>query len=934
MHHLGRDLGHGPLFSQKLPSSQRKMPTLLDMVGPGASSTPQLVLASRPSLNAIFHPKTVAVIGASEKPGSVGRTLLRNLLDQPFGATIFPVNPKRNNVLGIRGYRDIAAIGERVDLAVIATPADTVPDVLEQCVVAGVRGAIVISAGFAEHGEHGRELEMRMKQILASGKLRVIGPNCLGVMNPRTGLNATFAQSGALPGNLAFLSQSGALCTAILDWSRRENVGFSGFVSVGSMIDVDWGDLIYHFGDDPHTSSILVYMESIGNARSFLSAAREVALEKPIIIIKPGRTEAARKAAASHTGAITGTDEVFEAAFRRAGVLRVSTIAELFGMAEVLSKQSRPKGPRLAIVTNAGGAGVLAADALLSNCAQLAEITPETMSMLDKFLPPSWSHGNPVDTLGDCSPEDYARAVEVVSNDPGCDAVLSILAPQGMTDPDQSSRLLCKVAEGVTKPLLASWMGGNIMQTACDLMNAAKIPTFDYPDAAARAFAYMWRYTSNLQALYETPAFAGTLPVDGPRRVSQIISAARQQSRTILTEHESKQILQAYEIPATSTRVATTVQEATAVAEELGYPVVLKLHSHTVTHKSDKGGVHLNLESADAVKKAFEQIRAAFEPSGAFAGVTIQPMVSTSGYELILGSSIDPQFGPVLVFGLGGQLVEVLHDRAHALPPLTTTLARRVMENTQIFQALKGVRGRKSVDLAQLEELLVRFSELVIENPRIADIEINPLLAGPHQLVALDARVILHPNPVTDADLPRPAIRPYPTHYISTFRNKDGLQFTVRPIRPDDEPMMVAFHRHLSERSVYYRFFSPLELSFRTSHERLITKVFIDYDREIALAAEHTGKDGKTVIAGIARMIREHTGNSAEVAFVVADSFQRKGLGTYLMQQTIEIARQEGLSSIHGVLLFENSEMRKVFEKVGFRFDEPEAGVSSARLKL
>ena len=910
------------------------MPTLIDMVSSVANPTPQLALASRPSLSAIFHPRSVAIIGASEKPGSVGRTLLRNLLDQPFGAIIFPVNPKRNNVLGIRSYRDISAIGERVDLAVIATPADTVPAVLEQCVAAGVRGAIVISAGFAEHGEHGRNLEAKIREILASGKLRVIGPNCLGVMNPCTGLNATFAQSGALKGNLAFLSQSGALCTAILDWSRRENVGFSGFVSVGSMIDVDWGDLIYHFGDDPHTSSILIYMESIGNARSFLSAAREVALQKPIIIIKPGHTEAARKAAASHTGAITGTDEVFEAAFRRAGVLRVSTISELFGMAEVLSKQSRPKGPKLAIVTNAGGAGVIAADALLSNGAQLAEISSETIGTLSSFLPPSWSHANPVDTLGDCNPEDYAKTVEIVSNDPGCDAVLSVLAPQGMTDPNETSRLVAKVAEGVTRPLLASWMGGNIMRSAYELMNAAKIPTFDYPDSAARAFAYMWRYTSNLQALYETPTFTGSLPVDGPRRVSQIVAEAQSQHRTILTEHESKQILEAYEIPTTPVKVVTSAREAVAAAEEFGYPVVLKLHSQTVTHKSDKGGVHLNLVNADAVRSAFDKIRDAFEGSGAFDGVTIQPMISTPGYELILGSSVDSQFGPVLVFGLGGQLVEVLQDRAHALPPLTTTLARRVMENTHIFQALKGVRGRKPVDLFQLEELLVRFSELVVENPRIADIEINPLLASPDKLIALDARVILHPRSVTDADLPRPTIRPYPTHYISKFTNKEGEQFTVRPIRPDDEPMMVDFHRHLSERSVYYRFFSPLELSFRTSHDRLITKCFIDYDREIALVAEHIAKDGKVVIVGVARIIREHTGNSAEVAYIVADNFQRKGLGTYLMQKTIEVARQEGLSNIHGVLLYENSEMRRLFERVGFKFGEPEAGVWSARLTL
>ena len=472
------------------------------------------------------------------------------------------------------------------------------------------------------------------------------------------------------------------------------------------------------------------------------------------------------------------------------------------------------------------------------------------------------------------------------------------------------------------------------MQVADLVMNAAKIPTFEYPDAAARAFSYMWRYTSNLQALYETPVFTGALPINGPRRIEEIITAASQQSRTILSEHESKQILEAYEIPVTGTIIAITAEEAIAAAEQLGYPVVLKLHSRTVTHKSDKGGVKLNLQNAQTVRGAFGEIHKAFESDGAFDGVTVQKMISSDGYELILGSSTDRQFGPVLVFGLGGQLVEILRDRAHALPPLTTTLARRMMEGTNIFHALKGTRGRKPVDLVKLEELLVRFSELIIENPRIADIEINPLLAGPDTLVALDARVILHPASINDADLPRSAIRSYPAQYVSSFTSKEGLEFVVRPIRPDDEPLVVEFHRHLSERSVYYRYFSPVELSHRTSHERLITKCFIDYDRELALVAEHRNKDGKLEFLGIARMIREHTGNSAEVAFIVADKFQHQGLGRYLMDRTIEIARKEGLSSIHGVLLFENAGMRKLFEKVGFEFSDADRGVSAARLTL
>ncbi|HYX52263.1 MAG TPA: bifunctional acetate--CoA ligase family protein/GNAT family N-acetyltransferase [Candidatus Limnocylindrales bacterium] len=882
----------------------------------------------------LFHPKTVAVIGATEKPASVGRTLLRNLLDHPFGATIFPVNPTRSNVLGIRCYPNISSIGEQIDLAVVVTPASTVPDVLEECDAAGVRGAVVISAGFAELGSVGKEREGRIRKILSSGRMRLIGPNCVGIMNPRTGLNATFAQSNALPGNIAFLSQSGALCTSILDWSRRENVGFSGFVSVGSMLDVSWGDLIYHFGDDPYTSSILIYMESIGDARSFLSAAREVSLRKPIIVIKPGQTEAARKAAASHTGSITGADEVFEAAFRRAGILRVSTIGELFDMAEVLSKQPRPQGPRLAVVTNAGGAGVLAADALLASGGQLAEITPETLQSLNSFLPEAWSHANPIDTLGDSGPEVYARALEVASKDPNCDAVLSILAPQGMTEPEKVATLLSRATEHIKKPLLASWMGGARMQLAANVLNEAKIPTFEYPDAAARSFAYMWRYSSNLQALYEAPEFTGNLPEDGPKRVADIIKEATEQNRTILTEHESKQILAAYELPVTSSNVVSSADDAVKAADKIGYPVVLKLHSLTVTHKSDRGGVALNLQNADAVRNAFESIRAAFSADNSFNGVNVQPMIKPSGYELILGSSTDSQFGPVMVFGLGGKLVEVLKDRAHALPALTTTLARRMMENTRIFQALKGVRGEKAVDIEKLEELLVRFSELVVENPRIADIEINPLLAGPDGIIALDSRVILHPSAIKDADLPRPAIRPYPTQYVSTWKANDGMEFKMRPIRPDDEALMVDFHHQLSEMSVYMRFFLPLKLDFRTSHERLFTKCFIDYDREIAIVAEYTDEEGKRRMAGVARLIRKHSDNTAEVAFLIADKFQNRGLGTHLLERMIEIARHERISALEGATLSDNYNMKDMFSRAGFRFSPPEDGVVTAILHL
>jgi acetyltransferase len=859
---------------------------------------------------------------------------MRNLLEQPSGATIFPVNPTRSNVLGIRCYPSVASIGEPVDLAIVVTPAATVPDVLSECEKVDVRGAVVITAGFAETGAEGRQREDAIREVLASGKMRLIGPNCLGIMNPRTGLNATFAQSNALPGNIAFLSQSGALCTAILDWSRRENVGFSGFVSVGSMLDVNWGDLIYHFGDDPYTSSILIYMESIGDARSFLSAAREVALRKPIIVIKPGHNEAARKAAASHTGALTGSDEVFEAAFRRCGILRVNTIGELFDMAEVLSKQPRPRGPRLAVVTNAGGAGVLATDALLDSGGQLAQLSQDTKDTLNKFLPKAWSHDNPVDTLGDAGPETYVKALEIVSRDPNCDAVLSILAPQGMTDPEKSASLLGHAAETINKPLLASWMGGARMQLAANVLNEAKIPTFEYPDDAARSFASMWRYSSNLQALYEAAEFTGELPQDGPKRVSAIIAEAQQKNRTILTEYESKQILAAYDFPVTPIRKANSPDEAVKAAEELGYPVVLKLHSETVTHKTEGGGVKLDLRNADAVRAAFAAIETAYTAKNSFNGVTVQPMIKTAGYELILGSSTDPQFGPVMVFGLGGVLVEVLRDRAHALPPLTTTLARRMMEHTRIAEALKGVRGQKPVDIDRLQELLVRFSEIVIENPRIADIEINPLLASSEGMIALDARVILHSRSIKDADLPHPAIRPYPGQYISKWQANDGTAFTLRPIRPDDESLMVDFHHQLSETSVYMRFFLPLKLDFRVSHERLFTKCFIDYDREIAIVAEYTDEQGVRRMAGIGRLIRKHSDNSAEVAFLVADKFQNRGLGTQLLERMIYIAKKEGISALEGATLSDNYGMKDMFARAGFKFSPPEDGVVTAVLHL
>ena len=883
-------------------------------------------------LKAIFRPSTIAVIGASDRPGSVGRTLLWNLISHPFGGTVFPVNPKRSSVLGIKAYPTIGAVPEAVELAIIATPAPTVPAIIRDCIAAGIKGAIVVSAGFKEIGEPGIALEQDILHLVNQSSLRLIGPNCLGVMNPQIGLNATFAGTMAKPGNVAFISQSGAICTAVLDWSRRENVGFSAFVSIGSMLDVDWGDLIDYLGDDPHTRSIVIYMETIGNARSFLSAAREVALAKPIIVIKAGRTEAAAKAAASHTGSLAGSDAVLDAAFRRCGVLRVDAIAELFDVAEVLAKQNRlPQGPKLTIITNAGGPGVLTTDALIKSGGKLAALSDDTRQALDQILPPHWSHSNPIDILGDADSERYTQTLDIAAKDPNGDGLLVILTPQAMTNPTRTAEQLKTYAQQINNPVLASWMGGAEVLEGEAILNQASIPTYPYPDAAARLFTFMWRYSYNLRALYETPVLATDWHHNGadPSRVAPLLESVQGQGRSLLTEAESKQVLAAYAIPVVQTLKATSVVAAVDCANQIGYPVVLKLNSESITHKTDVGGVKLNLNNAAAVQQAYQAIAAAVTAkvgASAFDGVTVQPMISRDDcYELILGSSVDPQFGPVLLFGAGGQMVEIIRDSAVALPPLTTTLARRLLERTQVYKALKGIRGRTAVDLEQLEQILVRFSQLVVEQPRIKEIDINPLLAAPadaaiaHTLQALDARVVLHSADVNLEDIPKPAIRPYPSQYCTEWTLKDDRPVTIRPIGPEDEPLLVQFHKTLSEESVYLRYFHLMKLSQRTAHERLTRICFIDYDRQIALVVDYENpQTGEHEILGAGRLTRQHGTNEAEFAMLVADSAQHLGIGTELLRRLIQIAQQESIERITAEILLENRAMQHVCQKLGF----------------
>ncbi len=906
---------------------------------------------NRNKLDVFFQPKSVAVIGATGKAGHVGRAILWNLISNPFGGTVYPVNPKRAAVLGIRAYPSVLAVPERVDLAVLVTPADSVPTVMRECAKAGVAGAVIISAGFRETGPRGLELERETLDAARAGGIRLIGPNCLGVMRPASGLNATFAPAIARPGTVALISQSGAICTALLDWSLREQVGFSAFVSVGSMLDIGWGTLIDYLGSDPQTRSIVIYMESIGDARSFLSAAREVALSKPILVIKAGRTELAAKAAASHTGSLAGSDAVLDAAFRRVGILRIGELGDVFQMTEVLARQPRPSGPRLTIITNAGGPGVLAIDALAGLGGEPSSLATETIEALNQVLPPHWSHANPIDIIGDAGPERYEKAVKIAAKDPNTDGLLVIMTPQAMSDPVEIAKKLVPFAALKDKPILASWMGGEKASEGEAVLNATGIPTFSFPDAAVRAFHYMWRYSYNLRALYETPAITlmarTTAPnacaLDGSAHATELaarlIEKVREGGRTLLTEFESKQLLAHYGIPTVETRLATTEEQAAVAANSLGYPVVVKLNSWTVTHKTDVGGVKLSLYDAAAVRKAYRDIQDAVT-SGLggehFQGVTVQRMVSAVGYELILGSSIDAQFGPVLLFGTGGQLVEVFQDRALALPPLNTTLARRFMEQTRIFAALKGVRGRKPVDLETLERLLVRFSQLVLEQNWIREIDINPLLASSETLLALDARVVLYPQGTNLSEIPKPAIRPYPSQYAGDVVLKDRRVLHVRPIRPEDEPEFVRFHATLSDESVYRRYFYFMNLESRVRHERLIRMCFIDYDRQMAFIAKTSDSAGGTgEIVGVGRLIKVPGTNQAEIAVLVSDALQKRGLGTALVQRLVEFARDENLELLTASFLAENQSIEKLFQSLGFAFcDSTEPEIREAQLRL
>jgi acetyltransferase len=890
------------------------------------------------NLDKIFNPKSVAIIGASDEEGSVGYAIVKNFTQLGYAGKVYFVNMRKPEILGVKTYPTVGQIPEPVDLAMIATPAKTVPDVMEQCGKAGVKGAIIVSAGFKETGAEGKALEDKILEIKKKYGIRIIGPNCIGVIRPRINLNATFVDKVPKPGKIAFLSQSGALGSAILDWAIHENIGFSNFVSVGSMIDVDFGDLIDYFGTDPQTRSILMYVEGITEARKFMSAARHFARTKPIIVVKAGKFTESAKAVASHTGSLSGEDDIYDAAFKRAGIVRVEEIGDLFNAAAVLGTQPLPRGPNLAVITNAGGPGVMATDALIAKGGKLAKLSQKTLDVLNGVLPSFWSRGNPIDVLGDAQADRYKTAVEACLNDENIDGILIIFTQQAVGDPIAITKAIVELVKSKAyqnKTILTSFMGYASVQEANSILNANNIPTYSTPEQAIKTYMHMYQYQRNVELIYETPE---ELPVDAapPKRpIMSILRNAAVEGRELLTEDEAKKLLKYYNFPVVSTEVATTADEAVAFARQMGYPVVLKILSPQIVHKTEAGGVILDLNSAAEVRQAFDMIvqRAkAYDSNAHIIGVTVQPMIKKKGVEVILGGKTDPLFGPVILFGMGGVGVELFKDYSIGLPPLNTTLARRMMEETKVYQLLKGYRNVPPANLKLLDETVLMFSQLLMDFPQIKEIDINPLLINEKDACVLDARITIDKEDVFRKFEPHEhmVISPYPKKYELLWTLKDGREVLLRPIKPEDEPLWLEMFQSFSEESIRYRFFQMLK---DTPHEVRVRYCNIDYDREIAIVPELTEKNRKRIL-GVSRISTEPDGKSGELAFIVGDQWQGLGLGTKLVDYTLEIAKEMGIETVYAIMLPDNNRALNLTKKMGFKLEYLSDGTAKGILDL
>jgi len=890
------------------------------------------------NLDRIFKPRSVALLGASDTEGSVGFAVATNFASGEFEGKSYFVNNHKAEILGVKTYPTIGAIPEPVDLAIIATPAKTVCDLVDQCGKAGVKGVIILSAGFKETGAAGKALEEQITEVARKYRIRIVGPNCLGIIRPGIHLNATFLAKVPKPGSVTFLSQSGALGSAILDVAIHENVGFSTFVSVGSMIEVDFGDLIDYFGSDPHTRSILMYIEGITDARKFMSAARHFARAKPIVVVKAGRFRESARAVASHTGALSGEDQIYEAAFKRAGIVRVDEIADLFNAAEVLSTQPLPRGPHLAIITNAGGPGIMTSDALLARGGTLAELSPGTMEKLNAALPAFWSRGNPIDLIGDAGPERYRVALEACLEDENVDGILLLLTAQAMINPLDVAKTIVDVVGAKAyhnKTILSSFMGRSKVVEANAYFAAHNIPTYSSPEEAVKTYLTMYQYRRNIELLYETPE---ELPVDAapPKRpISVILKGAAAEGREALTDEEAKRLLKFYGFPVVATEVATTAEEAAAKARHFGFPVVLKILSPDILHKTEAGGVALDINTEEEVRRQFDTLVArarAYKPGAVITGVTVQPMIPRGGYELIVGGKTDPLFGPVILFGMGGVGVELYKDCAVSLPPLNTTLIRRMLEETKVYQLLKGYRNQPKANLGLLEKTLLLFSQLLIDFPQIKEIDINPLVLSETQVHVLDARVMIDKDrAVREHELhSHLVISPYPKKYEMRWRMGNGEEVMLRPIKPEDEPLWLEMFRGFSEESIRYRFFQVIK---DTPHEMRVRYCNIDYDREIAIVPELV-RDGKRRILGVGRISIEPDGKSGEFAIIVTDEFQGVGLGTKLTDHVLDVAYEMGLEKVYSVMLADNFRAISLMKRMGFSLTYLDDGTVEATLPL
>ncbi|MEO0996915.1 MAG: GNAT family N-acetyltransferase [Pseudomonadota bacterium] len=896
----------------------------------------QQSFGAQPALAGLLEAASVALIGASERPGSLGTVVYRNLLDAGFHGPVYPVNPRHDAIAGVPCVAAVSDIDAVVDLAVIVTPAATVPTVLQQCGAHGIRAAVVLSGGFREAGAAGRSLEAAARDAARRHGLRFIGPNCLGVMRPAIGLNATFSQSMTAPGPIALVSQSGALCTALLDWAGPRRVGFSCVISTGAAADVDFGEVLDYLVFDEQTEAIMLYVEGIRDARRFMSALRAAARTKPVVVMKAGRFAQGRRAAISHTGALVGADDVFDAALCRAGAVRVHNYVDFFAVAETLDAGVRTRGPRLAVVTNGGGPGVMAADFLADRGLPLAELAADTVIALDAVLPSAWSGSNPLDVLGDASVEQFVAATRACLDDPGVDAVLAIVIPQALTSATELAAAIAEIAADSRKPVLACWMGDATMRAGRGLFRERNLPTYETPGAAVEAFAAAAAHRANQELLLQVPEAAapdGPTDSDGAR---QIVRRALGDDRDVLNTLESKALLAAFNIPVVTSVPAADAGAALTVAEGIGFPVAMKIHSPDITHKTDVDGVRLGIAHGREVETTFQELvdnARRHSPDATIDGVLIEPMWQVrDGRELMVGVTSDPTFGPVLTIGLGGTLVEVLGDRAVALPPLNRLLARRMIRSTRAAGYLDAFRGKPAADVRAVEDTLLRLSNLVCELPQIAELDINPLVVGAAGAMALDARVVLRKASPAAREYAHMAIHPYPVKLAGEHILGDGTRLTIRPIRPEDAGLEREFVDGLSDRSRYLRFMYAM----RTITPRMVSRFTqIDYDREMALVAL-SGHDAKTRQIAVARYVADPDGRHCEFAVAVADSWQHRGIGTELLRRLIDIARERGIETMYGHVLRENRGMIRIAKALGFdhRHDPDDAQVDYVSLEL